>query len=56
MFEKFDKNCPATDTFKAFFYITCPQLARNLSEKQIIEVTSTLNKNSRYFNGYGMSR
>lgn len=56
MFEKFDKNCPATDTFKAFFNITCPQLARNLSEKQIIEFTSTLNKNSRYFNGYGMSR
>lgn len=56
MFEKFDKNCPATDTFKAFFYLTCPQLARNLSEKQIIEETNTLNKNSRYFNGYGMSR
>ena len=56
MFEKFDKNCPATDTFKAFFYLTCPQLARILSENQIIEATSTLNKNSRYFNGYGMSR
>lgn len=56
MLEKFDKNCPATDTFKAFFYITCPQLARILSENQILEATSTLNKNSRYFNGYGMSR
>ena len=52
--QNFDKDCPATETFKAYFSIYHESLRRNLTENQIHEAFDLCMENSIYFEGYEM--
>ena len=54
LMEEFDKDCPATNTFKAYFSIYHQALRRNLTEVQIKEAYELCDKNDIYFEGYEM--
>ena len=52
--QNFDKDCPATETFKAYFSIYHKSLRRNLTENQIHEAFDLCMENSIYFEGIEM--
>lgn len=49
LIENFDKDCPATETFKAYFSLYHQSLRRKLTENQIKEAFELCVKNSFYF-------